>query len=595
MLSIILNDNELDLFEDTEIVWQWTAFRFQTAIRDGYSNNFSIPKTTHNVKVLGVFSLFDTPEVQFEGRLQPAVINLNGKIMPIYIQVVSLNEKEIEVCIFEDRLIYTIKGKELNVEDTQNTIFEWNEHSYQLYPEVFKLYNYGAPYIPKYAQLHPSIKINDILNKIGEQHNVNVQNTSYLWRMICTKRYVCPQNTKQVIELNTTGELEDDRFTLFGGQHITNDLCSAGTNEITFNRHTEVDMRVWWSYYKKGTTTNHYYVYIKKNGENIGLIPLNPFYSASNAISNYSVTFEEGDKLSFEFSAGNKFRSVSLVVRMNHSNYEITEDDYSTTLEYKGRRPRLKTYDGNGYIYNYFDGNRIYPTTSQNGMTTENLSFSYFGLWCNIPKVTIGELLYSLQYVLNARVVQKNDDIIFENFYDKSHEVQGEMTRLLFHSTSVGKNNYLRWADGENQPPVVTFTNEWLVNEKVWSKNCFKWIKNDRVVPQYSLNFEQNVESESGSTSAEELAAALFNYEYNDFDQPVILFFLPPHNQPPVMHTFGLDRINNCKEIQLELNNTPPDITNTDTIFLDGREYYIIEGEKNFKTGKTIIKALLIV
>ena len=113
MISIILNDNELDLFENTEVVWNWKGFRFQTAIRDGYTNNFQIPKTMHNIQVLGVYSLLDSPDIQFEGRLQPAVINLNGQIMPIYIQVVSINEKEIEICTYEDKLVYTIKGSKL--------------------------------------------------------------------------------------------------------------------------------------------------------------------------------------------------------------------------------------------------------------------------------------------------------------------------------------------------------------------------------------------------------------------------------------------------------------------------------------------------
>jgi hypothetical protein len=175
---------------------------------------------------------------------------------------------------------------------------------------------------------------------------------------------------------------------------------------------------------------------------------------------------------------------------------------------------------------------------------------------------------------------------------ERSSEVAGEMTSLKFHSSVVGKNNYLRWRDGNEQPPVVTLQNEWLQNEKVWSKNCFKWIKNDRVVPQYVLKIDENAEIEGNNI--EHYLEQLIQYEYQDFDEPVLLFFLPPQNQPATLHTFGLDRINNCKEVSLTLTDCPPEITDLDTIYLDGREYYIIEGEKNFKTGNTTIKALLL-
>lgn len=604
MISIILNDNELDLFEDTEVVWNWTAFRFQTAIRDAFSNNFTIPKTNHNIQVLGVYSLLDQSDIQFEGRLQPAVINLNGQIMPVYIQVVSINEKEIEVCVYEDKLVYTIKGAKMETikdspvniqnlntgEFTAKSIFEWNPNSLQLNPSVFKMYNYGVTYNTAFAQIHPSIKLNDILDKIGEQHNINIQHVSDLWRVICTKRYICPENDIQVLEFNTRGALEDDKFTIFGGQHITNDVDFSGNNEITFNRHTEVQMKIWYSFYKKGTTNTNTSIYLYKNGQHLTHFNL----MSQNLTQDYSwvtynLTFEEGDTLYFLFPNGNKYKSVACVVRMKHSNYEITEDDYGEELKYKGRLPRLVTYGDNGsYNSLYFNGGNYINNTFQ----TESLSFSYFGLWCNLPEISIGDLLYSLQYIMNARCVQREDTIYFDTFTDRNSEVAGEMTSLKFHSSMCGKKNYLRWKDGKEQPPIVTFDNEWLQNEKVWHNNIFKWIKNDRVVPQYTLKIDENAELEGNDI--EHYLEQLIQYEYDDFDEPVLLFFLPPHNQPPVLHNFGLDRINNCKEVSLTLTDCPPEITDLDTIYLDGREYYIIEGEKNFKTGNTTIKALLL-
>lgn len=589
MVSIILNDNELDLFEDTEIVWQWTGFRFQTAIRDGYTNNFQIPKTLHNVQVLGVYSLLDSPDIQFEGRLQPAVMNLNGTIMPIYIQVVSINEKEIEICCYEDKLMYWIKGKGFSKKDTALTIYQWNKHSVNIYPGEFKIYNYGENYDTRYAQVHPSIRLNEILDNIGAENNISFSHTSDLWRIICSKKTVCPENKIQVLEFNGgPGKLEDDKFTIFGGQHITNDVAFTGSDTITFNRHTEVNMKIWYSFYRKSTLHSKTSIFLYKNGQHLTHFDLpSDSYQCHYGYVTYNLTFEEGDTLFFLFPNSNKYKSVSCVVRMLHSNYDIEDDDYqSEELLYKDRRPRLTTYnpDINALEteYTYFDGGTYH------GIATEELSFSYFGRWCNLPEIPIGDFLYSLQYILSIRCVAKEDNTIyFEPFVEKSEEIEGEMKKLNFHSSMCGKKNYVKWKDGgDDQPPIVEFDNEWLQDSKTWSENKFAWIKQNRVVKQYTYKIDQ-----PNDTSEQPVVS----YEFEEIDGIVMLFFLPPHNQTPVLHYFGLDRINNCKEVEFELTEYPPNITDLDTIYVDGREYYIIEGEKNFKTGVTTIKALLVI
>lgn len=588
MLSIILNDSELDLFENTEIVWQWTAFRFQTAIRDAFTNNFTVPKTNHNIQVLGLYSIFDRSDIQFEGRLQPAVINLNGHIMPVYIQVVSVNDKEIELCVYEDRLVYTIKNSEIgHIPDTPDTIIGWNMYSNLTNNGIIEAYDYGAPLNTSLAQLHPSVKLNDILDEIGRIHGVNVEHASDLWRILCTSRYVCPENTKQVIEFNTTGSLENNLFTLFGGQHITNDLSAAGVTEIEFNRHTVVNFRIWYSFYKKPTTGRDNYVIMTKNGTTMHAIPLysDTYTSWSGEVSYNNVTFEAGDKLWFRFDYGNMYHSVSFVIRMEHSDYEITEDDYqSEELEYKGRLPQLKTWQPGGeFRYTPFDGGTHIATANYLPVNTEPLSFAWFGVWSNLPKFTIGELLYSLQYILNCRVEQREDDILFIPFTERSEEVEGELNGLVFHSNYVGQRNYVRWKDGEEMEPVATMTNEWLVKDKVWSTNVFKWIKDDCVVPQYSVKINENAEDPT----------EVVEYEYEEIKEPVLLFFgVTP--TPPTLQNFGLDRVNNCKEVTITLTKSPPEIIGLDTIYVDGREYYILEGERNFKTGQTTIKGLFL-
>lgn len=580
MINIYLDDKALDLYENTDISLSWTAFRFQTALKDMYSNDFEIPKTEHNIKCLCIYSLFDTRDIQFAGRLQPATINFNELIMPIYLQVVSIDEKTIKISIFEDRLLYTLKNKKLKdfFIDTANTIYEFNKHSAALYPDVFKPYNYGEPYNSEYAQYHPSYQLNNILSNIAFDSGLTIENIGNEYRLLASKKYVCPQNTMQVAEMKVFGDkLENNLFTIFGGQHVTNDMSIAGNQQITFNRNVQSSMRIFYCFGVSNTATRNQTLYIKVNDITRLAIPINCYNTNyGQGIVDFAFSFKADDKLTVYMENTNKFSSVSLVIRFQHRAYNITEDDYGTELEYVARRPQLVTKSATQAPYIFMDG-RI-----QNNMQTEKLSFAYFGYYCNVPDVTIGDILFSLQWLYGGKVKQKEEHIYFEKNTSSTMELEAEMQNLVFSDTAVGQKNYVKFKDQEYPTPIATIDNAWLVEEKNLHVNCFKYIANNYVVKQYEKeNYEEDDEVKT-------------RYNFVDFDEPVLFRYINNNMVSPTLYQYNLTRINQSKSCDFITYNAAPNINDIDFVIVNGRQFFVISGEKNMKSNAVKLHCLLI-
>lgn len=585
-MNIYLNDKQLDLYEGTNISLSWTAFRFQSAIKDMYSNDFEIPKTEHNIKCLGIYSLLDTKEVQFSGDLQPATINFDGQILPIYLQVVGLNEKSISITIFEDKLLYTLKNKKLSdfFKDNHTSIYEYNKDSVAQYPNVFLPYNYGAPYKKEYAQYHPSYKLNTILNDIMSDNGLTIESIDDNYRLLASKRYVCPQNLMQVVEFNALDTtMENNLFTCFGGQHIVNDLSSNGVQEITFNRDCYTSMRIWFAWDKKGTTSQNKEILVKINNTTYRVLTL---LSSGNNMWGFGVidfvyNFKKDDKLSFYCEDTDKFRSVSLVVRMQHSAYTITDDDYKTQMSYaQSRRPRLvidrRTYVGiPNIIYIPFDGG------TYEGIPTDRLSFCYFGYYCNLPEVTIGEILYSLQWIYGGKVKQDDNHIYFDK-KTNTLELEAELQNMTFADDAVGQKNFIRFKDQENPIPISTIDNAWLEAEKNLHVNCFKYIANDYVVKQY----EEEQYEEDGKLKT--------RYNLIDFSEPVLLRYVSGNATAPLLYEYRLRDLTQSKSCDFLIYKAAPNVNELDFVVIAGREFFVVNGEKNMKNNIAKIHCIFI-
>lgn len=585
MINIVLEKGILDLYGDDNIQMQWIAFRFQDKLRDQYTNNFTIPKTENNIKILDVYSLLDTEDVQFGAKIKPGSLQFGDKIYDIYVQIVSVNDKDIEICVFEDGFHDLIKDAYLNdfFKDNQNTIYEWNNMSMTTYPNDFKKYNYGAPYSWLFAQRHPSKRLNDILPMLGLHLNCSIQSVDPTWRLLANKKYVCPENTLQVLEITDFGtEMENNLFTIKGGQHVTNDVSLGGSQTMIFNRDVSTSMRIWWAYEKKGTTTQPKTVYLKVNDVTKKIV-LNT--SSGNQVlygqgyTDFTYNFKKDDVMTLYCDDTDKLRSCSMVIRMTHSSYQITDDDYNISLEYKDRRPRLtvdkRVYVGiPNYVYINMDGG------NHDGLQTERLSFAYFGYWANAPKIKLGEFFHSLQWLVGGKLRNNGGSIYFDSNL-KSYQWDGQLNNIEISSDRVGQNNYVKYSDDEYASPITTINNAWLEKDKDFHKSIFKYLP-DNVVPQYTLEIDKDAEWDEH-----------IKYTFNDFDEPVLFAYDGNSTQIPLVY-FDMDKINQSKEIDVTLYNPREDMSNVDTLIFDGRTYYVIEGTKDMNKNIVNLKLLLI-
>lgn len=602
MISIMLNDIPLDLYSDTNITWSWTDFRFRDKLTDQYTNNFTIPKTENNIKALGIYSTLDSKDVQFGEKISPADFALNGQMMPIYIQVISVTHNEIEIAIFEDTFSAIDKQKVINDEliDDSSTILCWDMWSMTTYPNKFVSYNYGMPYNWHLAQRHPYVKLkSDILDKLdlkGYQFDSGTFN-QYDWRILCSKKVVCPQNTTQAVQYRTTGySLANNKMPCRCSQHITNDASyEVEEGVITFNRSCSFDLEVDYLWQKKGTFHQDSYITIFIGGRNVRQIRLtsatqDKAYAHAiydNGGNHFSAN--AGDTLYFQFEDADKFKSVSFVVDIEYKGYGITEEDYNTELVYIDILPALyyvtnNATDPDNYNWSNLPMNGTSPWLWGGQITLKRLSFAYFGQYCNIPKMKLGDLLYSLQWMIGGEL--KEDRMrnmlyfdILPHIYPSSpyyNEIyMKEAGKIEFHSDKVGKKNYIKYKDEEFPTAITTINNKWLEEEKVWHNVIFHYFE-DNVIKQYSLDI----------TDGENV-----KLNFNNIENPVI-FNYNNRVEPIPLNSFGMNKLWFSKEIEFSFYDTPLQFRENHDIIIDGRTYYIVSGEQDIGKKISTIKAI---
>lgn len=574
MIIINLKDGYLDLYEDETIQWKWTTFRFSGKLQDSYTNDFSIPKTPNNQRLLNIYSVLDASSQRVKKENIPALLQEGDNAIRIFIEVQGISKDEIKICLYENSFFSKFKDVNLSdyFTDDQNTIYEWISNSPAENPTVFLPYNYGAPYKYIKAQYHPSKKLNDILQDIAIQENINIDLIPDNYRLLASKKNVCPQNKTQAIEMDLR-YMSNNYYDLYGGQHIVNDCSQDTLDHLTFNRDVDAKMTVYCIWRKKVGTTQNKQIDIRKNGQLISAIFINSSQKREGTAIQYSLQtkFKAGDTFSLYFPDADRFQCCSVVLKMEYNNYEITKDDYNTDLQYSSRRPGLDYYDGTTHTRYPMNGRQIQIGTDT--LIPPLLSFSYFGFWTNTPNIKIGSLFYDLQWQLGKKIFYDIDTIYFSD-QPVSEEVKGEILEIYTNSSYVGQNNYIIYKGEEykEEIPVSTIDNEWLVLDKNLYESPYEYLPNN-VVQQYKI-------SEDGK------------YTFNELQNPVLLYV---DNNNQILHTLqhlNLEELTQSNEVKIQLYNAIPLIDRADVIYMDGRKYFVIEGTKNFKNNDVNITAI---
>ena len=622
VFNIQTQNGALDVFNQ-DISWEWTNIRFAEGLKDSYSTDMEIPKTNNNCAILGISGLLDSTQQLFGTHLTPCVLSINNEMMDIYLQVVSINEDTITICLYQRTLPDKVFGKMLRsfCHDDINTIWVWSVNTLTAYPQAFPTYNYGNMLRPNLAMRHPTRKLNDVINDINSTLQDFTLPTVYDSLMLMgAQKKVCPQNSRQVIEFASTGNSHN--LVLAGGQHITNDLdgwdghskvMASSTTEFTFNRSCTATIHGYVSWGREITTgLNTFLVSIMRNGVfEYGWQINTTNLGRRNGLVQSTITMaiNSGDIISMRIdspttnNAYNKFQLLCGVLDIEYSDYAITDDDYGTDLVYCYRHPTLKQWFPDNTIYEHpFDGRTedfyIYNWDgSLNLNDTFSMSFpwrgiSYIGYWCNIGDITLKELYFGLCWMYEQKpkrelrtmqLIPANATTILEN---------AVVSEIRPSSDKLGQTTNVTWSDSEHPETLVNIDNVWLSETVTRHESPFVYVEiaggGQARVRQYTI-----------TSSYDEDGKTVWECEYEEPEGAVLLTYgqygrlhrwglLPP---PPISK-MGIDKLTQCMEV--EMKSFDNDVADKDFIYYNGRKFMVVEGSTDLNTKESTITALLI-
>lgn len=618
MIRIQLQEGILDMNADETVAVNWTTVRFSTGLRDPFTNDFSIPKTNNNIRLLGTYGLIDSATQMLGTGYAPATMTLDdGQPKSVRIQVVSVTPTEINICCYENVIPAEFLNSNLTdcFEDDSSTIFEWDKRSRTRYTNWFREYRYGMRYNASYAQVHPSKKLIDIFNELNSSTGYHLPVTQNHfpvdYYLIATKKTVCPQNKRQIIEgvyapqdTDTTDEMRKT-LKIIGGQHVTNNMdgyMEESTNtELIYNRHTVVHATMyisWMMHPAYGT----YQVQMLRNDTVIQTFYITVPSSKTSGVQQYtfSYTAEQGDAFTFRIN-GIAFNKLNFLMDCVNTLYTITEEDYGEELVYSANPPRLILYQyystdsvhekpcwADGNTYSFLDEDFSTHTSS---ISIPYRSLSYFGYWCNVPEFKIKDMVFSICWMGGYKVNIINDK--YEYVTASAREkITGSIEQLSPADDHFGKTSTIGYDDDEN-PWRYSYANEWLANEKALHKSLFGYVTpvkradNPNAAPiglikQYSYSWdEQNSKAE---------------IEFTDIDHPIVMrlvawsgstYLAPPRK----LSQFSFEHVPCIMKAVINTQHT--DLSNTDFVVLDGHEYMVISGETNMKDMVTKITGVL--
>lgn len=619
MIRIQLSNGVLDMNADETVGMNWTTTRFSTSLRDPFTNDFSIPKTQNNIKLLGTAGLIDSAVQMLGGVFAPATMTIDdGTPKSVKLQVVSVTPKNITICCYENVIPADFMNSNVSdwFEDNEmDTIWEWDRHSKSRLSNYFREYNYGMPYKTQYAQLHPSLKLLDIINELNTVSGYHLPTTqNYFpidYYLLATKKTVCPQNRRQCIEgvkAPQEGETDDQKktFKIIAGQHVTNDAygwqSESTTMELTYNRYAYINatMNISWQVPQSYGT---YSIAMFKNGDVYKTFYINvPNAATTSGVHSETFAFsvDDGDVISFKITGLDVFNKVNFMMDCRLTGYDVYDEDYGPDLVYCERPARLilyQYYNTQGvYEINCFaDGNTYSYTNNNDGTSTSSFSLpyrslSYFGFWCNVQEFKIKEMVFSIGWFGGEKVKNINDR--YEYVVANDHkQIEGVLTQLDPADSHFGQTSYICYTD-DLIPWKYTYDNLWLEKEKWIHKSVFGYVgfrkraNNPNAlptarIPQYKLVRNQDE----------------IEVEFNEIETPIIMrlaawsgvsYLAPPRK----ISQMGFDSITCIMKATIE---TPDiDVDWCDYVYFDGREYMVIGGETNLKDRVTKLTAMLV-
>lgn len=625
MVTIQIENGSLDVGSEQTIELEVTNIRFAEGIRDPFTNDFDIPKTENNIRLLECYNLLDSPNQLYGQQLKPAVLTCDGYMMDCYIQVVSVNDDSISICLYESVLPAEIRDKKVKevLHDTENTIYVWSTNTKDAYPNDFRRYDYGSTYDKGYAQYHAIKHVNDVIDDLGAAIGYTLPHTDNDLGLLAQNKYVCPENKRQSLMWTITNA--DHNLVIEGGQHVVNDvegwnghtmIGNSTVTSVTFNRKCTATIHYYITWVKKASTgLNTFVVELWKNGQPLtGRSITTQSLGLRNGLmtGTWTIPFEDGDTIQMTFDSPTtsdpqkKFEAVMCTMDIEYSNYTITDEDYGTELKYCNWHPFIIQWetltatlskiplDGRQYTYNEYG---IYAQPEYTiDIYLPWRGISYFGYYANISDITVGGLFYSLCWYMGKALTLTPNGLEFVDC-NKSKSIDAYINEIRPSSEKLGRKNYIIWnsADTDNSTAVSEIDSVWLEDTKILHESEFAEIKRGFLgrarVEQYQITYEDD---EDGNTTV--------NVEYSEIDGTVVMRYQTHENSqshwnlelipPHALQLMDFGDIKTATEVEIETFDT--EVSDMDYLYIDGRKFMVITADVDLKTKQTNITALLV-
>lgn len=607
MINLCVNNEFLDVPIDAEVVLESVNFRFCDNLRDAFTNDFELPKTNRNIRILECSGLLDAVGQPLAHSFDDVTMTVGDRMYRCKLQVASVTPKVINVCVIEKTPIDEYKDKSIgDLYVDGDTVWPWNVNSVQDYPDVFRAYEYGDfKYNANAAQYHPSLPLNGILQGISPLMPVIPDR----YRLIANRKVLNPNIRTQVIQ-GSFSSMDGKIIKINGGQHITNDLewSKEGSTLIKYNRSVaRADIRLWFATWTKTATiyTNQQlYVIRRRSGVETTIATRSVRYTSPKIeLWQFSATdFREGDEIYIRLTHAVDLRTFSFLAEFKYDGYYIEEEnDYDVDLKYVGQLPRLIAVsshnwsdDGwdDGVYHNdgepmvsslWFDGGTrtlVFDRGDRNprpvAFATPALTFCHISYYLCLPEIKIGKLLYDLQWVLGKRLtVDARGRMHYVSLDETSYITNAYIDGMATASEHLGKRNYLMH-NGEEAKHAVSVTD---------IDNDFLSDEHNLLSSDFALNFREYSNPETDPT------ILMVECDYDERDGVHLGAFDGVAIRPVSFSHCGFRYIDRCVEANITVNDP---IGDPDYIYLDGHKYMVIDVSHDLKEHTSEVNALLV-
>lgn len=584
-MEVYVKGELLDIKSDTDIDVTFDNIRFGgSVLPDAVSTDTDIPLNRHNRRLLGIDFEF------WFGKPQIVLCNIfvGGKRYVGYIIVNSATETTANITIYLSTSFTELADVPLRnlITDDSSTIFKWAEVQSELHSGIFPSYSVEKQSTKGCYGRHPVASHIDIKNAIYDKFGIVVDDSDWTlptgdnyWNIddisvVATGKYVTPSNPTQCIL--AIAESGSNVYNLFGGQHIVNNLYTdeqplwSGSQWlpvtkqglITFNRSCKATFVV-----ERLKPTMVYDTYIYINGvAQTDMVDNN--YGNSVTTKTTTKTFSAGDTLNI--SRGDTSGGNILMIKVTYSNYSIGEDDYDQELKYQP------------VSVDWSDYTSLLPVPDH----SVGWSFSFFGLWNNMPEKTVKEYLTTICWMSNMRYIRTDNPtslklVSLGNLPSRILERE-LVSSIHFSSDKVGKTNLIRYKEDSVPSAVIYANGEGLEDEKVIYESAFKTPRSPRdllmqrmvCVPMYEVDFEEEgVMSENWDVNYEDLEGVIGNLYYDENTYAYL-------TMPPLLKKMNLDNFYSVVEIE---GWTRQPIATDDAFVIDGERFAIVSVDYNEK------------